>query len=349
MTDHTPAPRHATAVYPRCGDDGTASNAASSAANTPTRTAPRGAALFRPDSPLLVDDTPDAPPVTPLKRQWTPAKKRQFLVVLAETGCVSHAADAAGMSRESAYRLRTRTDAQDFAAAWTAALAVASRQLRDIALERTIEGQADSLIDGAGVTRSQRHRFDNKLLLHLLRTLPAPGSDGDKEAARFPALLNSVGRSERRRSFRRDRELTGIRIKRRLDAQKRIPESLGWRYGSDDDENAHLSAEKLMEHYMKHQEKLVAMEEDFHRYLAARADGTVFEDEDEYEDEEDEAYEDEGYEEDEEDEDAVRGAGTGIRAARGTPTRTRTRTIPRLSRDRVTLCDLQPPSSSQVI
>ena len=53
---------------------------------------------------------------------WTPARQLRFLDVLARTRSVTRAAAAAGMSRESAYRLRNRPSAALFAAAWDRAL-----------------------------------------------------------------------------------------------------------------------------------------------------------------------------------------------------------------------------------
>jgi len=54
---------------------------------------------------------------------WTPLRQAAFLGVLAETLCVSAAARAVGMGRESAYRLREKPGAESFAAAWDKVLA----------------------------------------------------------------------------------------------------------------------------------------------------------------------------------------------------------------------------------
>jgi hypothetical protein len=54
---------------------------------------------------------------------WTPPRQGDFIGFLAETGSVAEAARQAGLSRESAYRLRRRRGAESFAAAWDAALA----------------------------------------------------------------------------------------------------------------------------------------------------------------------------------------------------------------------------------
>lgn len=66
---------------------------------------------------------------TPIARPrhdgWTQDKQVTFIIALRRTHNVSRAAAAAGMSRESAYRLRTRPTAVEFAAAWDRALSCA--------------------------------------------------------------------------------------------------------------------------------------------------------------------------------------------------------------------------------
>ena len=52
---------------------------------------------------------------------WTLARQAQFIGALAETGSVAAAAARVGMSRESAWRLRSREGAESFAAAWDVA------------------------------------------------------------------------------------------------------------------------------------------------------------------------------------------------------------------------------------
>ncbi len=99
---------------------------------------------------------------------WTVAKQRCFIETLADTASVSHAARAAGMSRESAYRLRRREDAADFARAWEDALLVATQRLTDIAFERASVGELmETVKDGEVV--SARRRTSDQLLMFLLR------------------------------------------------------------------------------------------------------------------------------------------------------------------------------------
>jgi len=53
---------------------------------------------------------------------WTRERRLRFLDTLLRTGSVSAAAACAGMSRESAYRLRLRKSGAGFAADWNRAL-----------------------------------------------------------------------------------------------------------------------------------------------------------------------------------------------------------------------------------
>ena len=64
----------------------------------------------------------------PVKRRadgWTPLRQCEFIGVLAETGSVSAAAQFVGMARETAYRLRRKPGAEEFARAWDIALQIA--------------------------------------------------------------------------------------------------------------------------------------------------------------------------------------------------------------------------------
>src|SRR5688572_25963890 len=56
---------------------------------------------------------------------WTPVRQAEFIGMLAETGSVSAAAEFVGMTRETAYRLRRKPGAEEFARAWDVALVIA--------------------------------------------------------------------------------------------------------------------------------------------------------------------------------------------------------------------------------
>jgi hypothetical protein len=60
---------------------------------------------------------------------WTPVRQAEFIGVLAETGSVSAAARFVGMARETAYRLRRKPGAEEFARAWDVALMIAGKSV----------------------------------------------------------------------------------------------------------------------------------------------------------------------------------------------------------------------------
>lgn len=76
---------------------------------------------------------PGAPAASsqPSVGRWTPARQRIFLGALLETGSVTHAARAAGMSRSSAHGLRKRLAGTRFDQLWTRALRAHAGRLAD--------------------------------------------------------------------------------------------------------------------------------------------------------------------------------------------------------------------------
>ncbi len=66
---------------------------------------------------------------------WTLERQARFLGMLAETGSVLAACGAVGMSRNTAYALRRKPDAESFAAAWDAAL---GRPIRKVTVRDTL-------------------------------------------------------------------------------------------------------------------------------------------------------------------------------------------------------------------
>lgn len=79
-------------------------------------------------------------PVNTRRDGWTPQRQRGFLEELADSGCVETAAAAVGMTAASAYRLRRRTDAAAFDAAWSRALEKSIERLAAMAVARAIKG-----------------------------------------------------------------------------------------------------------------------------------------------------------------------------------------------------------------
>lgn len=110
-------------------------------------------------------------PVARRKREdgWTHTRQRKFIEILADTGSVREAAKAVHMSHQSCYRLRRSPGAEAFARAWDAAIEEASRRLIDVAFERAVMGVADPVFDKDGACIAVRRRYNDRLLMFLLR------------------------------------------------------------------------------------------------------------------------------------------------------------------------------------
>ena len=101
---------------------------------------------------------------------WSPQRQRDFIAALADTGSVKAATRIVGMSEQSCYRLRREPGAENFAAAWDAAIHQASMQLVDIAFERALNGVAEKIeYDANGDPMEPRRRYNDRLLMFLLR------------------------------------------------------------------------------------------------------------------------------------------------------------------------------------
>ena len=100
---------------------------------------------------------------------WTPQRQRDFIAALADFGCVEQAAREVHMSARSCYRLRRSPGAENFAAAWDAALHHAARKLVDLAFDRAIHGSDEPVFDKDGHRVGRRMRQNDRLLMFLLR------------------------------------------------------------------------------------------------------------------------------------------------------------------------------------
>ncbi len=110
---------------------------------------------------------------------WTPLRQAQFLVALAQTRSVTKAALAAGMTRESAYRLRGKHRAESFAAAWEAVLGVATK--RKVTAEERMRRAFDELIKPlvrGGQCVGLARKADDSALLSLLAQLDRSSGHG---------------------------------------------------------------------------------------------------------------------------------------------------------------------------
>jgi hypothetical protein len=102
---------------------------------------------------------------------WTEEKQRRFIETLADTGLVSAAAKAVGMSRESAHRLRRSAHGAAFARAWDVARHHAAGLIEDIVFERAMLGVEHEVYNDAGEVTATRLVHDNRLLTWLLSHL----------------------------------------------------------------------------------------------------------------------------------------------------------------------------------
>lgn len=105
--------------------------------------------------------------ITPKKRRkktWEAA----FLDALAESGNVSKAAAAAGVTRTTVYALRNHPDAPDFAEAWEDALEEASDLLELEARRRAVEGVEEPVFY-QGLECGSVRKYSDTLLIFLLK------------------------------------------------------------------------------------------------------------------------------------------------------------------------------------
>ena len=110
---------------------------------------------------------------TPVPRRyrhdgWTPARQKAFIEALADCGCVTRAAAQVNMAQANCYALRRAKGAEEFRAAWEAALDFGLGRLKDIAFERAIEGQLYPRFVGGRLMGFERRKND-ALLMFCLR------------------------------------------------------------------------------------------------------------------------------------------------------------------------------------
>ena len=105
---------------------------------------------------------------------WTRPKIMRFLELLAESGSVTAAAQAVGMSRGGAYRLRTRLIGQPFDLAWEAALEFGINNVAHEALDRALNGTLVPVYH-RGELIGERRVFNERAVQNLMMTAPQLG------------------------------------------------------------------------------------------------------------------------------------------------------------------------------
>ena len=121
----------------------------------------------------------------PRANSITPERQRQFVSTLAATGVVSTAALSIGKSLEALYKLRARPGAEEFAAAWDAAVERGMARLKDIAVERAALGTPTPIVSG-GRLLGTWDKPDNTLLRFLLQNRALQAGHGSASAVRLP-------------------------------------------------------------------------------------------------------------------------------------------------------------------
>jgi hypothetical protein len=122
-----------------------------------------------PNFTALAPDTGFTPvPRKPRSDGWTPERQRAFVEALAATGSVKHAAKAVNMSPVGAYYLRRQKGAEEFRAAWDAALAAGAELIETAALERAVHGVAVPIYHN-GKQVGEKRVHNERLTMFLLQ------------------------------------------------------------------------------------------------------------------------------------------------------------------------------------
>ncbi|MEL7188336.1 MAG: hypothetical protein AAGK17_02190 [Pseudomonadota bacterium] len=138
--------------------------------------------------------------VTPIREKgWTLRKQAQFLRALSSMHCVTDAARSVGMSRQSAYRLRSKLKGKPFDLAWEVAFHHSYDVLAHTALERALNG-VEMPVYFQGELVGTYRRFDERLTVALLKGATPAGNpvfgrlsnSAEKHARDFEALLGKL-------------------------------------------------------------------------------------------------------------------------------------------------------------
>jgi phosphatidylserine/phosphatidylglycerophosphate/cardiolipin synthase-like enzyme len=119
------------------------------------------------DDPLLAFT-----PVTfkqPKRNGLKEERQRKFIAALAASGVVTDAARAAGATAEAFYHLRNRPGAEEFRAAWDAAVDRGIARVESAAIGRAING-VDRMVVSAGQLMGYDRSFNESLVMFILRS-----------------------------------------------------------------------------------------------------------------------------------------------------------------------------------
>jgi hypothetical protein len=183
-----------------------------------------------------MQNLPAKHPRKPRHDGWTEARRKIFLSVLRESGCVIDACRVAGISDTSAYRLRRRDP--EMAALWDAALENGQRGLVAVAHQHAVVGK-ETVIYRDGEEVERRVVPSDSLMALLIRRGDLGGQIGSRTAdkvitweewqdgVRFDDEGNKIDEREEREAVHKalDRKLGDMRMKllaRRAKAEERM-------------------------------------------------------------------------------------------------------------------------------
>jgi hypothetical protein len=99
---------------------------------------------------------------------WSAERQQRFIELLAQIGLVAVCARAVGMSAKSAYALRKRPGAEDFANAWDEAVGLGRFAAEVQAIDRAMHGERRPIFY-QGRQVGERTVYNDKLLIAVLR------------------------------------------------------------------------------------------------------------------------------------------------------------------------------------
>ncbi len=121
---------------------------------------------------------------------WKPEVQRAFIEALADTGSVASACKQVRRSTVGAYYLRRQPGAEEFAAAWTAAVDLGMQRVEDVAMDRALNG-VEVPVYSYGELVGSRTVYNDRLLMFMLRNrAPERFTEGRAKS------LNAVGKME---------------------------------------------------------------------------------------------------------------------------------------------------------
>ncbi|MCP5397018.1 MAG: hypothetical protein H6918_09880 [Sphingomonadaceae bacterium] len=147
-----------------------------------------------------LETAPDAAPKTTHRHDgWSLEKQVAFLRALSASHSVSVAAKSVGMSRQSAYRLRSKLKGQAFDLAWEVAFHHSYDVLAHAALERALNG-VEVPVYFQGEQVGSYRRYDERLTVALLNKFTLGGNPrfgrlgpmAERHARDFEGLLGRL-------------------------------------------------------------------------------------------------------------------------------------------------------------